>query len=498
MADVAVVAVLFLVALPRPAIPLIDGDVWWHIRAGEEVLRTGRVPTIDTWTIVGAGMSWTSQDWLSNVLLALGHGLGAWGLTLLSLLFSLVVVAALLLLWRAIGVRDRSVRWLARLVWLVIGLTVAGPVLGVRVQVVDLPLAAACVLVLWHFLSHRRARVLAWLPVISVAWANLHAAWLLIFLLGGAVMVGEMIDRVAGRRPRGTAPLTWREIAWLAVALLAALAVVSLNPNGPALYLYPLEVSSIAAHRDFLAEWSPPALDTLPGRMFAGFVLVGVLPALIFGARHLRSADLLILGGLTIMAASAARFLLVAGPIGAAVIALALGPVIARSRVGRAFGPIASRMSLRPPTPRLALVNVALATILAVVGVAVAVARVSPTAQSAAIAEHMPVAAVDWIIANDPGDRPFNTYSWGGYLGLRRPDRPVYIDGRSDIYGDGPIRAYADAISLRADPASLLDEHGIDHVLFNTHHPFSAWLDSRPEWMRAYSDELASVWVRRR
>lgn len=31
----AVIAALFaLVALPRSAIPLIDGDVYWHIRAG--------------------------------------------------------------------------------------------------------------------------------------------------------------------------------------------------------------------------------------------------------------------------------------------------------------------------------------------------------------------------------------------------------------------------------------------------------------------------------
>jgi hypothetical protein len=108
----------------------------------------------------------------------------------------------------------------------------------------------------------------------------------------------------------------------------------------------------------------------------------------------------------------------------------------------------------------------------------------------------MPVAAVDWIVANEPGNRPFNTYSWGGYLGIRRPDTLVYIDGRSDIYGDPPIRSYADAISLRTDPEALLDQHAIDHVLFNTEHPFADWLNASPDWSRAYTDPLASVWVR--
>lgn len=495
MSAVAVLAVAFLVWLVRPAIPLIDGDVWWHLRAGEEVLRSGRVPTTDTWSIVGEGMRWVSQDWLSNVGLVLGYRLGEWGAAVLSVVFSLLVVGSLVVLWRAIGARERPTGWFARLVWLTVGLTVAGPVVGVRVQVVDLPLAALTLFVLWTFLDSRRPLVLAWLPVIGVAWANLHAAWLLIPLLGGAVMVGEAIDRLTGRS-LAQPPLTWREIGWLTLALVVAVGAVALNPNGPALYAYPFETSSIAAHRDFLAEWSPPDVGTLPGQLFAGFIIVGVLPALALGWRRLRTADLLILVGLAIMAATAARFLLIAGPIGAAIVAVGVAPVISESRVGREVGPSLERMS-RPPRGRAqGLVNLALVAAVAVVGTGITLARVSPQAQVQAIAEHMPVAAVDWIIANDPGDRPFNVYSWGGYLGWHRPDVPVYIDGRSDIYGDTPIRAYADAISLRTDPALLLDEHEIDHVLFNTDHVFATWLDDHPGWMRAYTDPMASVWVR--
>jgi hypothetical protein len=72
-----------MVWIPRPAIPLIDGDVWWHLRAGEEVLTSARIPTTDTWSIVGNGMTWTSQDWLSNVLAAAIYRVGSLGPTLL-------------------------------------------------------------------------------------------------------------------------------------------------------------------------------------------------------------------------------------------------------------------------------------------------------------------------------------------------------------------------------------------------------------------------------
>ena len=494
-AAVAVFAVAFMVWIPRPAIPLIDGDVWWHLRAGEEVLTSARIATTDTWSIVGNGMAWTSQDWLGNVLAAAVYRIGSLGPTLLSIAFSMLVVGSLVLLWRGISLRGPETGWLSRLVWLTAGLTVAGPVVGVRVQVVDLPLAVAALFVCWHYVAQRRPLVLTWLPLIAVAWANLHAGWLLLFLLGGAVLVGEALDRVL-RRDLAPAPLGWVQMGWLAGAGALALVAISLNPNGPGLYLYPLETASIAAHRDFLAEWSPPDVASLPGLLFAGFVVLGVVPTLLVGWRRARVADILILMGLTVMAASAARFLLVTGPIAAAIVAFTLAPEIARSRVGMRLGPIFGRMAHPPRTGAAAAINLALAATLAAAGVGITIARISPDAQEAAIDEHMPVAAVDWIVANDPGSRPFNTYAWGGYLGFRRPNALVYIDGRSDIYGDPPIRAYADAISLRSDPAALLMAHDIDHVLFNTDHPLADWLDGSGEWRRAYTDAQASVWVR--
>ena len=114
------------------------------------------------------------------------------------------------------------------------------------------------------------------------------------------------------------------------------------------------------------------------------------------------------------------------------------------------------------------------------------------------LAQHMPVGAVAWINANDPGDRPFNQYSWGGYLGLMRPEYPVYIDGRSDIYGDARIRRYAETVRLQRDPQTVLDEDRIDYVLFDRDTPFAHWLEESDAWERVYGDDLASVWVRAR
>ena len=494
MSAIAIVAFFALVAVPRASIPLIDGDIWWHIRAGETVLNTWAVPDVDTWSIVGAGMHWTSQDWLSNVVVALGDRLGLSGWVLLSVGFALLVATALVVGWRAVQLVDPEAGWLGRITWLAAGLTVAGPTLGVRVQVVDLPLAVASLWLLWRYRIDARVRWLVGLPIIALAWANLHAGWVLLFLLGGAVLVGEAVDGALGRRfePQLTRAALWR----LAAALVVSLAALVVNPNGLALYLYPLETATIAAHREFLAEWSPPDFGTLPGQLLAVFVVVGVVPTLLLAWRRMRLADGLVLVGLTVMAMSAARFLLVAGPIAAIIIAAYLDPVISRTRVGRSTGTALTRMERPARTAGTGRLNLGLVILMVLGGVLITLGRAGPTAQRQLIGQHMPVAAVDWINAHDPGERPFNQYSWGGYLGLYRPQYPIYIDGRSDIYGDAPIRRYAETVRLERDPQVVLDDDRIDYVLFDRDTPFAHWLDESAAWERVYGDDLAGVWVR--
>ena len=113
--------------------PLIDGDVFWHLRAGATVLRDGAVPKVDTWSIVGDGMRWISQDWLANVLLALGDRLGSIGYTVLSFAGQPRRRRAAPPLVRGWTPRPEA-GWLGRIVWLAAGLIVAGPTLGVRVR----------------------------------------------------------------------------------------------------------------------------------------------------------------------------------------------------------------------------------------------------------------------------------------------------------------------------------------------------------------------------
>ena len=493
-ASAAIVGFFAAAVLPRASWPLIDGDVWWHIRAGEEVLRSGRIPGVDTWSIVGAGRAWTSQDWLANVLLAAGNGAGPWGQTALSLLFGLLVVATFWVLWQAIALRVPTIGWASRLIWLSIGLALAGPVMGVRVQVFDLLLSSIVLWICWRYVVDPRRRWLIGLPVVAAVWANLHAGWPLLFLIGGATLAGEAVDRLLRRRLIGPPPLDWGQLRDLGLALAAAAAALVLNPNGIALYRYPLDTVGITALSRYVMEWFPATLDTLFGQLLAAFVVVAVVPTLVFGRRRLRTADILILVGLTLLAYGAIRFLLLVGPIGAAIVAVILAPLLAESRFGRGVAPILARLSL-PAVGRRGAVHLGIAGLLLVLGIGVALARTSPAQQAVEIARVLPAGAVDWMDAHEPGSRIFNRYEWGGYIGQHRPQQLIFMDGRADVYGDALLQEYVAIIGVRDDPQVAFDRYGIDYAVFPPDTPLGDWFDASSRWERVYGDETAAIWV---
>jgi len=49
---------------------LIDRDVWLHARAGHDILSTGRVPTVNTYSFTAPEHPWLDHEWLFQVVIA--------------------------------------------------------------------------------------------------------------------------------------------------------------------------------------------------------------------------------------------------------------------------------------------------------------------------------------------------------------------------------------------------------------------------------------------
>jgi hypothetical protein len=237
---------------------LFVADSWLTLASGREVFGHG-LPHHETLTVLGAGRTWTDQQWGAQFLFYGAHGIG--GLPMVVLLGGLVVVGAFAL--AAIASRRLGAGPVA-VVLIFFPVILASPwAWTIRAQVIALPLY---VVLLWILAAQSRApswHVYLALPILLV-WANLHGSVLLGAMLTMLLGVIEILDR---RR------LDVRQLLLLVLPPLLVLA----TPYGPiatARY-YNLLLFDPPFKSSEITEWnsSRPALNTMFFYVLAALVL---------------------------------------------------------------------------------------------------------------------------------------------------------------------------------------------------------------------------------
>ena len=72
--SVAVFAIAYLLMMfGGPSALLRDADAGWHIRAGEQMLESRALPTVDSFSFSKAGEPWIAWEWGADVLVGAVH-----------------------------------------------------------------------------------------------------------------------------------------------------------------------------------------------------------------------------------------------------------------------------------------------------------------------------------------------------------------------------------------------------------------------------------------
>src|SRR5260370_40505162 len=72
----------------------VDPDLWWHIKVGQDILRTHHFPTTDPYSWTVAGQPWIAYEWLGEITLALVNRAGG----LLALEIGLLLFSSIIML----------------------------------------------------------------------------------------------------------------------------------------------------------------------------------------------------------------------------------------------------------------------------------------------------------------------------------------------------------------------------------------------------------------
>jgi hypothetical protein len=277
------------------------------------------------------------------------------------------------------------------------------------------------------------------------------------------------------------------------VVFLSALLLV-VNPNTTRMWTYGLETVRIGVLQDFIQEWQSPDFHPLYTQPFI-WLLLATLAAMGLSGRRADGTDLALVGGFAYAALLAGRnfgpFALVVAP----VLSRHVTAILTRWRREMRDRGWLSAPSRRVFTPALGGLNWGLLALVVALAAVKIYRPLRPSFNEALQQESLPVGAVEWIRTNRPEGKMFNHYNWGGYLIWRLwPEYRVFVDGRTDLYGDEFLRDYVEIQRAGPRAVSLLDEYEISYVLTGAEDTLSTLLRCQEEWVLVYRDEVVAIW----
>ena len=443
-------------------------DLAYHLRAGAEILDTGRIPETDSWTFTANGLPWVDQQWGAQVLLTLVYRIGGWvGLVVLRAALVGLIFSALLELCRRQGIGLRLASWLT-----LAAFVVASPALALRPQLLGMALFAVTLLLVMDREAHPRR---LWLiPLITLAWANIHGSF---FLAPAVLALAWLADLGQTGRERHLALVVG------AVSTIAA----CVTPFGPAVWAYAVGLGVNPEVTQRITEWQPTSLRTVPGIAFyASAMLVAA-----FLARRDRRAPWAALAWLAFffMIGAYAERGIAWWPLGAvAVLATLIGsrPMVAPARTD-------------PPVIRRT--NATIATLLVLAGI-VLLPVWRPTDPNLAAPTGVLSQAPAEITGElrrlaQPGDRLFNPQRWGSWFEFALPELPVAIDSRIELFPPETWDEYVRIESGSPGWEATLAEWDVTIIVVDgaTDAPFAQRLEAAG-WQRAYTRADGTILIR--
>jgi hypothetical protein len=109
-----------------------------------------------------------------------------------------------------------------------------------------------------------------------------------------------------------------------------------------------------------------------------------------------------------------------------------------------------------------------------------------------------PVAAVEFLKKENISGNTFTHDDFGDYLIYAAwPQRKVFIDGRTDMYGSERMKEYLTLAHAMPGWKEIVDKYAFSSILFDTHSPLANALAEDRNWQLIYSDSLASIFLRK-
>ena len=508
---VVLVAIALLYAFFAGLRTVSDFDLGWQLATGRYILQHHSIPSTEVFSYTAQGAPWLYPPFSGVIfyLLYLFKGYAA-----LSWLGALACVATVAL------IAGQGIRVSAALA------IIAVPAIAFRTtpraELFSTVIFAAFLIVLWRHYDVRKTHL--WLlPLLMIAWVNLHTGFVAGLALIAASVLAEAWRLLFSAQREGALHRLRQAAPWIAAPVAATL----INPWGWRIFQAIARQNAVSQlHTEFISEWSGVHFSSaiwqqlLSLRDPAGadwWLLIVAALAIIFAARRweLGPALILALGAYEALAhiRFQALFAILTCVVGGSILSKEFGSF--RPAVPSEEGPSSRAKRFSQPALSRDRAWVAIAAVL----VLMAGIRIRDlvtnryylwsdqiTLFGAGPSWWFPERAASFIRNQRLPGNVFGDYNLGGYLSWKLgPEYPDYFDGRFIPFGSDLFARQRSLVALPLDSPEWqreADARNIQTVIFSAarfaglgNFPLQPDCESH-EWAPVYLDDVSIVFVR--
>jgi len=459
-----------------------DGDTGWHIRTGQYILAHHAVPTQDLFSFSRAGAPWFAWEWLTDVMYAALFQMGG--------LKAIVLAAGLMIgIFSTVVLRYTLWRGANPLVALFSTLLAAG---ASSMHFLARPHLFTLLLVpvgFWVLEADRRKNT-CWLwaliPV-TVLWTNLHGGFVIFLACIALLVAGSALEAWLGA-PR------WPAVRRYGLLLVACSLASLINPYGVQLHVHIFEYLRADWIKNIVQEFQAPTFRNEGQLQYEALLLAGLI-AIGFLLRKRRFIEALWILFLAHASLISVRHAPIYATIAAPLIACELSEWwsagaarMKKSAAVRILHDLGTDLSRG--FRRTSCWPAVFALVLVVLDAPLKWPRDFP-------GELFPTTMIHKHAGLVAHSRLLTTDQWGDYIIYSfYPDQKVYVDGRSDFYGETFANQYLHLLQGAYDWRAIVERNRFDVALLPADWPLSSLLKQDPSW-QVVDDDHRSVLLRR-
>lgn len=456
---------------------IYDGDIGHHLKSGEWMVAHGRILDKDIFSHTARGNRWLNHSWMAEIFLYFIYFLG--GINGLSFFKILILVLSYAIVLRTAYSIIPEKTWENEsiiAILFIMAVLNASPRFLVRPLIFTYLGFALSIYV--YFKSRDNIRYIFYIPLILLFWANLHAE----FILGLIIMVCLWLYITFLFIKRKVLDGIYSSIN---TALFLSLGAILITPYGIRLFTHPVSLTTSDLFMTRISEWLPPTHFIFRNenfiKIFYYFFGIGLLSFMLnFKKKDTPSLIFFIVFGL--MSFSAIRFMPYFTMLGIPILSENL--IHFKDRIVLRVG----RLQAKSILEKIAIIGIIVWSMFLIER------RTHYSEFGIGLAERVcyPLRAGRFMEEANIRGNIFNMVDFGGYLIWYYPDRPVFVDGRLDVYGE---KIYKDFLS---PTEQTFERYNINCIFLSFRHPVTRGLLYRNDnWPLVYWDDTALIYLKK-